>query len=152
MPTSLRSGLKLLSDALLLKWPLDLPAVLAICRVSKRSAVEASAAQQQTLPCLTVEQLQHLESIGCSLQQPLAIRWGALLGCLLAHACLRFSDAQRSEKIRLGKASLYGFCWRSKRRRTGFPFAALRAGFSAQPWADSLVELLAHLKLSVAWS
>lgn len=56
--------------------------------------------------------------------------WPAVLACLLAHACLRFSDAQRSENIQLGKSSLFGFCWRSKRQRTGFPFAALRAAIA----------------------
>ena len=142
VPSSLRSGLKLMSDSLMLPWPLDHPAVVAVCRLAKRSALDAAASRQPSLPCLSVEQLEHLERVGCSHQQPLAIRWGALLGCLLGHACLRFSDAQRAEKIQLGKSSLFGFCWRSKRRRTGFPFAALRAGFTSLPWADALVCLL----------
>lgn len=142
VPTSLRAGLKLMSDALLLKWPLEHPVVLAVCKLAKRSALDAMAHQETSSPCLTVEQLQHLEAIGCDSQHPLALRWGALLGCFLAHACLRFSDAQRSERIQLGHASLYGYCWRSKRRRTGFPFAALRAGFSVHPWAEQLIDFL----------
>ena len=146
VPSSLRAGLKLLSDALMLSWPLDHPAVVAVCKLAKRSALDAAASQQPILPCLTVEQLEHLEQIGCSLEHPLAIRWGALLGCLLGHACLRFSDAQRAERIQLGRSSLFGFCWRSKRRRTGFPFAALRAGFTAKPWAEVLVRFLAEFE------
>lgn len=144
VPVSVRSGLKLMADALLLKWPLDHPVVLAVCKLAKRSAADKAAASSSSrvLPCLAVEQLQHLEYYGCSSNGPLALRWAALLACLLAHACLRFSDAQRSENIQLGKSSLFGFCWRSKRQRTGFPFAALRAGYSANPWADTLYQFL----------
>lgn len=143
VPVSLRAGLKLMSDSLMLNWPLDHPVVLAVCKLAKQSAAErAAASQSRSLPCLTVEQLQHLEMVGCAADVPLAIRWAALLGCLLAHACLRFSDAQRSEGVKLGQSSIFGFCWRSKKRRTGFPFAALRSGFSPHPWADSLLELL----------
>ena len=143
VPVSLRAGLKLMSDSLMLNWPLDHPVVLAVCKLAKQSAAErAAASQSRSLPCLTVEQLQHLEMVGCAADVPLAIRWAALLGCLLVHACLRFSDAQRSEGVKLGQSSVFGFCWRSKKRRTGFPFAALRSGFSPHPWADSLLELL----------
>ena len=66
----------------------------------------------------------------------------SVFGVLNSCGCLRFSDAQRSENIQLGKLGLFGFCWRSKRQRTGFPFAALRAGYSANPWADTLYQFL----------
>ena len=109
VPVSLRAGLKLMSDSLMLNWPLDHPVVLAVCKLAKQSAAErAAASQSRSLPCLTVEQLQHLEMVGCAADVPLAIRWAALLGCLLAHACLRFSDAQRSEGVKLGQSSIVG--------------------------------------------
>ena len=148
VPTSVRCGLKLMSDSLMLAWPLEHPLVMAVCRMSSRSAqAQRSSAEAKKLPCLSVEQLQHLEFVGCSTNVLLAIRWAALMGCFLAHACLRFSDAQRSESIQLGKASLFGFCWRSKRQRAGFPFAALRAGFSKHPWADALHDMMSRFTL-----
>ena len=148
VPTSVRCGLKLMSDSLMLAWPLERPLFMAVCRTSSRSApAQRSLAEAKKLPCLSVEQLQHLEFVGCSTNVLLAIRWAALMGCLLAHACPPFSDAQRSESIQLGKASLFGFCWRSKRQRTGFPFAALRAGFSKHPWADALRDMLSRFAL-----
>ena len=148
VPTALRAGLKMFSDTLLLQWPLDHPLVQAVCRLAQRASHDKKVRQAGAQPCLTVEQLQHLEATGCCKDVPLGLRWAALLGCFLTHACLRFSDAQRSEGIQLGQSSLFGFCWRSKRRRTGFPWAALRSGFSGQPWADELAQLLRDFSTS----
>ena len=150
IPRSSLSGLTLFSSALLLEWPVSHPLVIGVCKVSQRQAAEqrASKASESPRVVLTITQLMHLERIGCSESVPLGIRWGALLGCLLAHACLRFSDAQRSDRLSLGTSSIYGFCWRSKRCRMGFPFAALRKGYSCAPWADVLVDLVQKL---LAW-
>ena len=115
--------------------------------MSLRLASEKREKRLSVSPALTlsIEQLAHLERVGCKEDVPLGIRWGALLACLLAHACLRFSDAQRSVKLSLGGSSVYGYCWRSKRQRTGFPFAALRDGYSKAPWAAALVDLVSKL-------
>ena len=78
VPTSVRCGLKLMSDSLMLAWPLERPLVMAVCRTSSRSAqAQRSLAEAKKLPCLSVEQLQHLEFVGCSTKVLLAIRWAA---------------------------------------------------------------------------
>ena len=50
----------LMSDTLLLQWPLDHPIVLAVCKLAKRSADESASSRSRSLPCLTAEQLQNL--------------------------------------------------------------------------------------------
>ena len=139
---ALRSGLSLAARCLSLPWPVAHPVVTAVCKVSQRSAAsKRGAIDESTKAVISVAQVQHLEFIGTQNGAPLGIRWAALLGCLLAHACSRFSDAQRAQQIKIGQHSLYCFCWKSKNQHQGFPFAALRSCFAQSDWARALVSM-----------
>ena len=62
---------------------------------------------------------------------------------LLAHGCLRSSDAQHSEGIHLTEDALVGVCWKMKRRKTTVKWAALRVGASKRDWAKAWMDDLA---------
>ena len=49
---------------------------------------------------------------------------------------LRFSDIQRSDvaEFALDRASIRGYCYRSKTRRTGFPFGGIRTCITGADW------------------
>lgn len=139
VPQAALTALTSVSKALLLSWPTDHPLVVGVTKEANKAKVgRASYKQNEPLSCATIDQVKHLEQVACNAEVSLAVRWGAALACLLAHACLRFSDAQRSEGIRTNSVSIFGYTWKSKNQRSGFPWAALGSGWSGAPWAEAL--------------
>ena len=101
LPVAALTALSAVSHLLVLQWPVEHPLVLGIAKDATRSKSQSQGGSQQAaMPCLSIEQLKHLEQVTCETEVPLAVRWAAAVACLLAHVCLRFSDAQRSEGIR----------------------------------------------------
>ena len=120
VPTAALSSIATVSRLLILSWPVEHPLVIGVAKEARRvGANRISGKHQVPLPCLSIQQLKHLEQVTCDTAVPLALRWAAAFACLLTHVCLRFSDAQRSKGIQTNGVSIFGYTWCSKSKRTG---------------------------------
>ena len=61
---------------------------------------------------------------------------------LLAFGCLRWADMQRSCAVGLSKDTLFGECWRSKKKLGWMPWAAPRRDWHGHDWAAPFFQTL----------
>ena len=121
VPRQLLAALKWAHAMYTLPWPLEDPLIQATERLSSR---QAAAERKQAAPYEqgTIDDLLQTFQQGGPLEEQFIS--GFLL--MLALAVLRFSDLHRVSCIALGRDSLYGTSWKSKKKAGSMPWAMLR--------------------------
>ena len=94
--------------------------------------------------CPTTELVIKLERCVCSRDEPVVVRVIAGLLCALTHGCLRWSDAQRTMEITLGRDLIYAKSV-MKRKSVLTPWIASRTGFSGEDWGEAWFNAMAAL-------
>ena len=109
------------------------------CSLSK-GELRASPVQAR---CPDLDLIHRLEKFCCSSDEPPTFRVMAGLLLCLTHGCLRWSDAQRSLDIILGR-HLVSAKATMKRKDILTPWVASRFGFSGLDWGAAFMDLLAQ--------
>ena len=138
VPEAIHAALVWFEGILQLGWPMKDELVLAAAQTSKK---EARKEQEQAKPYdqAAVDKLLDYYFKVSGDHEAAAYAAGFLL--LLTFACLRFSDAHRSKDIGLNEDSLHGKTWRSKSKKEGMAWAALRTTWDGRDWAKPFADL-----------
>jgi len=149
VPKTIWAALDWARDVFDFSWPLGDPIVEA---QRHSSAVQAEAAREQAPP-LTKEIIENIldaffDAVNAR-DAALVVYTGFII--VLALACLRWSDLQRSCNIDLSKDSLFGECWKSKKKLSRMPWAAPRRDWRGRDWAGPFYSFLGSVvELSTA--
>jgi len=129
-PALLLRSVTWLSRAGGFNWPTTDPLVKAQCEPQQAGATAEPPAQA---PCPTLDMLKKMEANVFDAGS-LVLRVYAGFIALLAHGCLRYSDAQHSKGLCLTADAIVGKSWKMKKRRHHVPWAALRQGVAGTDW------------------
>ena len=121
VPRQLLAGLRWASSMYLLPWPLQDPLITATEALSTREA----AARRKQAPPYDQRVIDSLEDVFKEAATR-AEKFIAGFLLVLAMGVLRFSDLNRSSRLTLGRDSLHGICWKSKKKIGEMPWAMLR--------------------------
>ena len=134
VPKSIWSSLDWARDVFDFVWPLN-DRLVEAQRYS--SFVRAEAAREQARP-LTQEIMDRLLDAFFDAVEAKDVNSIIYIGFIivLALACLRWSDVQRSCNVCLSKDSLFGECWKSKKKIARMPCAAPRRDWKGRDWAS----------------
>ena len=138
-PRAILNSLMWFKDILQVQWPLDDPLVKATAtRSSKQAARHRQQAQPYTYEIVTV-----LLTVMMTATGAMGFAIGFLL--ILALGCLRYSDLNRTKGMTLGRDSLYGTTWRSKKAPRPVPWAAIRYDWEGKDWGQRAWSLITEL-------
>jgi len=143
-PGLLLRSISWLSRAGDFQWPVADPLVKSQCGPDPSSEAAEPPAQA---PCPTLRMLKDMEARVFDAKY-LVLRVYAGFIALLAHGCLRFSDAQHSKGLGLTADAIIGMSWKMKKKKKHqVPWAALRHGLAATDWGAHWLSQLAEANL-----
>ena len=140
VPTRCFYALRWMSDMTGVQLHTSSPFVLGQAGLS----VSSDRAPPKQAKCPDVELIERIEKCCADESQPVVIRVVAGLLCCLAHGSLRWSDAQRSLELYLGRDMIRARAI-MKRRSQLTPWVAARRGFSNVDWGGAWFTCLKKL-------
>lgn len=131
VPKHMRRCLVWASEAFQLNLPMDDSLTMG----AASEAARLSTNDPEPARCVTDSMVRSMELFAADKSQPEVARLYAGACAVLAHGCLRWSDLQRLQSLRITETALAGKSWRMKNARQKIrPWACPRKGLTESSW------------------